>query len=208
MSPATATQEQPDVRAPRHRPITVEEYHRMADVGILDEDERLELLDGRLIAMSPVGPAHIHCVNRLTKLFARRLYVKGDPAPWISTQNPIRLGDVGEPEPDLTLLSADAPQDRMPQASDVLLVVEVAESSVDYERTVKTPRYAEAGIPVCWIVELDAEVVDVFSHPEGDTYTERRRHRRGDAVPMPDATPGEAVDVDDILGLDEPKDAD
>lgn len=180
----------------------------MAEAGILDEDERIELLDGRLIAMSPIGPAHIHCVNRLTDLFARRIYSEATPDVRMSIQNPIRLGDTSEPEPDLTLLPADAPQDRMPQASDVLLVVEVAESSVDYDRTVKTPRYAEAGIPVCWIVDLDAEVVDVFSHPEGDTYTERRRHRRGDAVPMPDATPGEAVDVDDILGLDEPKDAD
>ena len=172
----------------------------MAEAGILDEDERIELLDGRLIAMSPIGPAHIHCVNRLTDLFARRIYSEATPDVRMSIQNPIRLGDTSEPEPDLTLLPADAPQDRMPQASDVLLVVEVAESSVDYDRTVKTPRYAEAGIPVCWIVDLDAEVVDVFFHPEGDTYTERRRHRRGDAVPMPDATLGEAMAVEGILG--------
>jgi len=186
--------------ATRQRPLTTEEYHRIGEAGILREDDRVELLDGRLIAMSPIGPAHLHCVNRLTKLLSRRIYADRDPVPWISIQNPIRLSDVSEPEPDVVLLSADAPQDRTPGPGDVPLVVEVADSSADYDRHVKVEAYAEAEVPVYWIVDLQQETVDVMTEPERGAYAERRRYHRGETVPLPPPVPGTPVDVDAILG--------
>ncbi len=172
----------------------------MAEAGILGEDDRVELLDGRLVAMSPIGPAHLHCVNRLVDLFAEQLYA-ADPRPArLSVQNPIRLDDTSEPEPDLTLLRPDAPQDDIPDPDDVLLVVEVAETSADYDRTVKQPRYARADIPVYWLVDLERESVEAAWGPSGDTYTERRRYGRGDHVPLPSTLDGKPLPVADILG--------
>jgi Uma2 family endonuclease len=186
--------------ATRQRPLTVEEYHRMGDAGILGEDDPVELLDGHLIAMSPIGPSHLHCVNRLNKLFARRLYAGDDPSPWISMQNPIRLSDTSEPEPDLVLLRPDAPQDRTPIPADVLLVVEVADSSVDYDRSIKAPRYAAAGVPVFWLVDLGGEFVDVSDTPDADTYAHRHRYHRGDTIPLPEGVDGDPIPVDDVMG--------
>lgn len=184
----------------RQRPLTVEEYHRMAEAGILTEDDRVELLDGRLIAMSPIGPAHLHCVNRLTELLSRRLYTTDDPLARLSVQNPIRLSDTSEPEPDVVLLRPDAPQDRTPTPADVLLVVEVAVTSADYDRTVKTPRYAAADVPTYWLVDLEQKVVDVARDPDDDTYAERLRHRRGDMLPLPPSIDADPIPVADVLG--------
>jgi Uma2 family endonuclease len=185
--------------AARQRPLTVDEYHRMGEAGILGEDDAVELLEGRLISMTPIGPRHLHCVNRLNKLLARRLYAEEDPSPWISLQNPIRLSDTSEPEPDVVVLAADAPQDRTPIPADVLLLVEVAETSVEYDRSLKIPRYAAAGIPVAWVVDLQREVVDIFRHPDDDTYAERQRYWRDDALPLPEGLDGEPIPVGDIL---------
>jgi len=200
--PSTTSPEPTALLSARQRPLTVKEYHRMAEAGILTEDDRVELLDGRLIAMSPIGPGHLHCVNRLNQLFSRRVYTHESPAAWISVQNPIQIDDASEPEPDLTLLRPDAPQDDTPRPEDVLLVVEVADSTADYDRTVKQPRYARAGIPVYWLVDLGAEVVDVTSDPKGNAYAERRRYGRGGALPLPppldDLSP---IPVADVLGM-------
>jgi Uma2 family endonuclease len=186
--------------ATRQRPLTVEEYHRMADAGILGEDDPVELLDGRLIAMSPTGSAHLVCVNRLTDLFARRLYADDEPTAFLSIQNPLRLSDTSEPEPDLVLLRPDAPQDRTPIPDDVLLVVEVADSSVDYDRSIKAPRYAAAGVPVFWLVDLGGEFVDASDTPDGDTYAHRQRYHRGDALPLPEGVNGGPIAVDSVMG--------
>lgn len=172
----------------------------MAETGILGEDDRVELLDGRLVSMSPIGPAHLHCVNRLNQLFSHRLYAEASPSAWISVQNPIRLDDTSEPEPDLTLLRPDAPQDEIPRPDDLLLVVEVAETSADYDRTVKQPRYARAGIPTYWLVDLEQETVDVAWAPTGDAYSERRRYGRGDTIPLPSPLDGTPLPAAKILG--------
>jgi len=183
----------------RQRPLTVDEYHRMAEAGILTEDDRVELLDGRLIAMPPIGPAHLHGVNRLVDLIAERLY-ELDPRPArLSVQNPIRLSDTSEPEPDVVLLRADAPEDRTPTAADVLLLVEVADTSADYDRTVKLSRYATAGVPECWIVDLEQGVVDVARDPDDDTYGTRIRHREGDALRLPAPIDVDPLPVADVL---------
>ncbi len=191
----------PDVYAlaTRQRPLTVDEYHRMAEAGILTEDDRVELLDGRLIAMPPIGPSHLHCVNRLVDVIAERLYTL-DPRPVrLSVQNPIRLNDTSEPEPDVVLLRADAPEDRTPVPTDVVLLVEVADTSADYDRTVKLSRYATAGIPECWIVDLKQGVVDVARDPDDDTYGTRIRHREGDTLPLPPPINADPIPVAEVL---------
>jgi Uma2 family endonuclease len=191
----------PDVYAlaTRQRPLTVDEYHRMAEAGILTEDDRVELLDGRLIATPPIGPSHLHCVNRLNERLSRRLYTTDEPPARISVQNPIRLSDTSEPGPDVVLLQADAPEDRTPTPDDVLLVVEVAATSADYDRTVKRSRYATAGVPECWVVDLEQGVVDVARDPDDDTYGTRIRHREGDTLPLPPPINADPVPVAEVL---------
>jgi Uma2 family endonuclease len=141
-------------RALQVRAFTVDEYHRMAEAGIRGEDERVELIEGRIVEMNPIGSAHAWCVNRLTWIFAGRPDVR------VSVQNPVRLDRGSEPEPDLVVLRADAPQDRPLGPSDVLLVVEVADSSLGYDRQVKAPLYARAGIPELWIADLGGDRVE------------------------------------------------
>jgi len=125
--------------------FTVDEYARMAEAGILGEDDRVELLEGEIVEMAPIGPPHAGCVNRLTRLLTSRL---GDRAV-VGVQNPIRLGSLSEPQPDLTLLRPrrDLYSEGHPEADDVLLVVEVASSTSAFDRQVKMPLYAQAGIP-------------------------------------------------------------
>lgn len=184
----------------RERRITVEEYHAMGEAGIFSEDDRIELLDGHLVAMPPIGPAHSHSVNDLADLFNRRLYSFDRPPARVSVQNPIQLGEYGEPQPDLVLYDPDVPRDRHIQPGDAVLVVEVAESSVEYDRDVKAERYGRAGIPEYWVVDLDRGTVVVFRRPEGEGYAERIRHSRGDdltVMTLPDLKP---LPVADVLG--------
>jgi len=177
----------------------VNEYHALAAAGILTEDDRVELLDGRIIAMSPIGSKHLHCVNRLVDLFAQRLYAHDEPPARLSVQNPVRLNAYSEPEPDLVLLRSDAPQDRTPIPDDVLLLIEVAATSAEFDRVEKRPRYAAAGIPEYWLVDLDAEQVEVAREPKGDRYTEDATHERDDVLTVA-ALPGLApIPVSDIV---------
>ncbi|MDX1532425.1 MAG: Uma2 family endonuclease [Rhodothermales bacterium] len=185
--------------APRERPFTVDEYHALARAGILDEDSRVELIDGRLIVMSPIGPRHAHTVNRLNRLLAERLYTQAPPLALLSIQNPVRLSQLAEPEPDVALLRPNAPQDRTPIPDDVLLVVEVAESSADYDRRVKAPRYAAAGIPELWVVLLEAAAVEVHRRPGPDGYGAVIRHEAEEDLAveaLPDLMP---IPVRDVL---------
>lgn len=171
----------------------------MGEAGILGEDDRVELLDGRLIDMPPIGPPHSHGVNDLVDLFARRMHVGGEPQARLSIQNPIQLDDYGAPQTDVVLYDPDMPTDRHPLPEDIYLVVEVADSSVDYDRDVKASRYAAAGIPEYWLVDLPGEAVDVFRRPEDDTYAERIRHRAGDTLTISALPDVEAVPVEDVL---------
>ena len=126
------------------RAFDVHEYHRMAEAGILDEDDRVELIEGEIVQMSPIGSRHQGCVNRLARLlfeFAGRDYV-------VHIQGPVRLNERSEPQPDLALLKLrpDFYSERHPTPDDVLLLIEVSETSADYDREVKLPLYAGAGI--------------------------------------------------------------
>lgn len=178
------------------RHFTVEEYHRMAQAGILSEDDRVELVEGEIVEMVPIGSRHAACVGRLTALFSA---VQTGGIVWV--QNPIRLGEHSEPQPDLTLLRprGDFYASGHPGPQDVLLVVEVAETSADADREVKVPLYARAGIAEVWLVDLEQDVVDVFRDPSQEGYRTISQHRRGDSL-APAALPGIRLDVREILG--------
>src|SRR5438552_12280642 len=152
----------------RRRRFTVEEYHRMAEAGILSEDDRVELIEGEIVQMSPIGPRHSACVDRLNALFTSRLRRRAI----VRVQNPIVLSRWTEPQPDLTLLRprADFYAERHPGPADVLLAVEVAETSGVYDRGTKLALYARARIPEVWLVDV-----------RGD----RRRLVRGQRLPSP-----------------------
>lgn len=178
------------------RPITVAEYYRMAEVGILGPEERVELLDGQLIAMPPGGPPHAYSVHRVASYFFKRF---GDRA-YVSVQAPMSLDRWSEPEPDV-MLSA-LPEERYsvahPTPADVLLVVEVAASSLRYDARRKLRAYARCGVREYWILDLSHERVDVHSEPIGERYEKHRCAVRGQSV-APLAFPDDPIVVDDIL---------
>src|SRR5690554_3847041 len=140
--------------APAERRFTVEEYHAMARAGILTEDDRVELLEGRIVTMSPIGSRHVEVVRRLTELFILRAREHAI----VSAQNPVRLDRHSEPEPDLALLvRKEAYAARHPRPDEVLLLIEVAASTLAFDLREKVPLYARAGIGEVWVVALDEE---------------------------------------------------
>ena len=156
---------------PRHR-LTVEDFHRMGETGILRPDARVELIEGEIIDMAPIGSPHAGTVARLARVF---IQAAGSSAVvWV--QNPIVLGEYSEPEPDLTLLR---PRDdfycqALPGPGDALLVVEVSQSSLRFDREVKLPLYARARIPETWIVDLEHAVLIICRSPSDDGYRDVR----------------------------------
>lgn len=178
------------------RKFTVEEYHLLARAGILKEDDRVELVEGEIVEMSPIGSRHAACVARLTAWAGR---LQGRAVAWV--QNPVRLGDFAEPQPDLALLRprADFYAAAHPTPEDVLLVVEVAETSSDYDRQVKVPLYARWGIPEAWLVDLDRDHVEVYRDPSADGYRHVRAVPRGERL-APAAFPDLSLQADDVLG--------
>lgn len=179
-----------------HR-FTVDEYHRMGEAGIFHEDDRVELLDGQIVEMTPIGVRHAACVKRLTALFAR---LAGHRAT-LSIQDPLVLDTHQEPQPDVALLRyrADGYQTGHPRAADTLLVIEVADTSVEADRARKIPLYARASIPEAWLVNLPGDGIEVHRHPRGGHYADVRTARRGEGI-APLAFPDLALRVDDILG--------
>ena len=179
-----------------HRLFTVEEYHKMAESGILGEDDRVELIRGEIVQMSPIGSRHAACVARLATLFHK---VVGDQA-IVWTQNPIRLSQDSEPQPDVALLQPrpDFYADALPSAGDAFLVLEVAETSLDADRDVKASLYAEAGIPEFWLVELSARRVEVYRNPQGGAYRETRTYARSDRL-APRAFPEWEIELQGVL---------
>lgn len=180
------------------RLFTVAEYHRMAEAGILSEDDRVELIEGEIVEMAPIGSRHAGHVNRLNRLFSQWA---GDQA-IVSVQNPVRLGEHSEPQPDLALLKprSDFYAQSHPGPEDVLLVVEVAETSADYDREVKVPLYARFGVPEVWLVDLAGEGIEVYRQPSPQGYQEARTVRRGEAVAPLLLLPDLPLAVDAILG--------
>lgn len=169
----------------------------MAEVGILTEDDRVELIEGEIIEMSPIGSRHAACVARLTEILSQR--VAGQAIVWV--QNPIRLDEYNEPEPDVALLKRrdDFYSEGHPTPADVLLVVEVADTSIDLDRRLKVPLYARAEIPEVWLVDLTKDVIEVYAQPANGTYQISRQASRSESVAS-QATPELTLNVDAILG--------
>jgi Uma2 family endonuclease len=177
--------------------FTVDEYHRMSEAGILSEDDRVELIEGEIVKMSPIGSLHAACVKRLNTLLNRKV---GQEA-IVSVQDPIRLDDYSEPEPDIALLRprADFYARSHPTAADVLLIIEVADTSLEYDRTVKLPLYAQAGIPEVWLASLPEDRVEAHSEPVNGIYQKVRYARRGESISA-ERLPSLVLSVDEILG--------
>lgn len=179
------------------RRFTVDEYHRMAKAGILREDDRVELLDGEIIEMAAIGSRHFAAVNRMGRLFigqAARRYI-------VSVQNPVRLSRYSEPQPDVVLLRYrdDDYESALPGPEDVLLVVEVADTTATTDRRVKLPKYAAAGIPEAWLVNLPRNSIEVHREPRDGRYQQVNVYRRGDSIAVV-ALPDVVIAVDSILG--------
>ncbi|HEY0324320.1 MAG TPA: Uma2 family endonuclease [Pyrinomonadaceae bacterium] len=178
------------------RAFNVTEYYRMIEAGILSEQDRVELLDGEIIEMSPIGSRHAACVDRLNHVLNR--LVGQDVI--VRVQNPIRLDNFSEPQPDIALLRSrpDFYAQAHPTPEDVLLVVEVADTSAEFDRAVKFPLYAEALIQEAWLVNLQDESIEIFSHPAEGAYKQSQVRRRGENAVSP-TVQNLALLVDDIL---------
>jgi Uma2 family endonuclease len=158
-----------EIDVPRHR-LTVEEYYRMAALGILAPDARVELIEGEIIDMPPQGSPHAALVSALTE---RLISAVGTRA-MVRCQLPIRLGLRSEPEPDFALVKRNDEYYRHahPVAEDVLLIIEVANTTVRYDRHIKIPLYARHGIPETWLIEVPAARLHVFRNPQDAEYSE------------------------------------
>jgi Uma2 family endonuclease len=185
-----------DIELVRRR-FTLDEYHRMAATGVLNEDDRVELIRGEIVQMTPIGRDHASCVARLTHLVLGRLH--GRVVLW--PQNPLMILPDSEPQPDIILLvwRDDFYRHALPGPSDVALLVEVADTSLRYDRRVKGLLYAEAGVREYWIVDLAGDALDVYREPGAGGFERAERLARG-ATLAPLAFPDVSLAVADILG--------
>lgn len=160
--------------------FSVTDYARMRESGILTEEDRVELICGEVRAMAPIGPLHASIVKRLNRLLSHML--PDDTV--VSVQDPIRLSDYTEPQPDLAILlwRDDIYATEHPTAADVLLVIEVADTSSDYDRSEKLPRYAEAGIVEVWLIDVPNQVIEQYTLPRNGHYMNLRRYEHGDTI--------------------------
>jgi Uma2 family endonuclease len=184
-------------RPPTRRRIDVASYYRMAEAGILAADDHVELIDGEIIDMSPIGSAHAGIVDRLARAFASP-FAAG--IVHLGVQRPLRLGAHDEPQPDLVLLRprADDYRTAHPGPEDVLLVIEVAASSLHFDRTTKLPLYARHAIPEVWIVDLVAAAIEVYREPRQGAYALEEWRDRG-AV-QPGLVPSVSVTAETLFG--------
>jgi Uma2 family endonuclease len=177
--------------------FTVEQYERMIETGILTKYDRVELIEGEIVEMSPIGNHHAACVARLTELLgekvARRAIV------WV--QSPIVISPNSQPQPDIALLKRrdDFYARSRPTPDDVLLLIEVSDSTLKYDRQVKMPLYAREGIEEFWVVNLQDDEIEIHARPTGGAYQLVRRLGRGETVNS-ENVPGLVLEVDSMLG--------
>jgi Uma2 family endonuclease len=180
----------------RHR-ITVDEYHRMAEVGLLAPDARVELIDGEIIDMPPIGSRHAAAVSRLDEI----LHVVVGKRAIVLCQGPIHLGDLTEPQPDLALLARreDFYEQRTPTASDILLVIEVSDTTLHQDLHTKMSLYARHGIPELWVVDVEGRQLHVFRNPADSAYSEAIATYKPGAIAIASLN-GITVDLSSLFG--------
>jgi Uma2 family endonuclease len=179
---------------PRHR-WTVADYHKMGKVGLLSQDARVELIDGEIVEMAPIGSQHAGQVNHLVGLLWNRLYGKAV----ITGQNPVLLGDYGEPQPDIAVLRwrDDYYKSAHPKPEDILLLIEVADTTARYDREVKVPLYARHNILEVWLLDLPQQHLEVYRDPADGKYTQVSCHRTG--LLSPRQFPEAVVELADLF---------
>lgn len=182
---------------PVRRHFTVHEYYRMAEAGILREDDRVELIEGEVVEMPPIGSQHAACVDRLNWLLSQRLN-SGETI--IRVQSPIRLNVDTEPQPDIAIVRfrEDFYRMRHPGPEEVLLLIEVADSSARYDRDIKVPLYAREGIAEVWLLDLEQQTVEVFRTPSPSGYA-THLERRGDQLLTPEGLPALLLRSEEIF---------
>lgn len=178
-----------------HR-FSVTDYYRMAESGILPHGARVELIGGEIVDMSPIGPFHSGSVNELVQSFSQNAGGRW----WVSVQAPLDLGPFDLPEPDLALLrpATHHYKTEHPRADDVFLLIEVSDSSLNFDLSVKLPLYARNGIPEVWILNVPQKRMEIYQGPGADGYAEKVISRSGKISPA--AFPGVTVDLDSLLG--------
>lgn len=179
---------------PYHR-WSVEDYHQMARSGVLDETDRIELIEGELIDMAPIGSRHAFWVDRLNRTFQRA----AGKAFLVRVQNPVVLGERSEPQPDIAVVKDKSYELSHPVAEDVLLIVEVSDSTLEYDRDVKLSLYARHGIPEVWLVDVNARELTVYREPSEGQYRLIRKPTATEAV-SPAAMPGVAITLAEVWG--------
>ncbi len=163
----------PAFQQPHPHRYSIVDYHRMGGAGIFAHDARVELIQGEIIDMTPIGSGHAGLVKHLIRIFTHRL----DDTTIIAVQDPVVLNDFSEPQPDLALLRyrEDFYAKSHPRAEDVLLIVEVGDTSLQYDREIKLPLYARSGIPEVWLVDVEGKGVEVYRQPEEGGYAMQQK---------------------------------
>jgi Uma2 family endonuclease len=181
----------------KRRLFTVDEYYRMAEAGILTADDRVELIEGEIVEMSPIGSPHAGQVNHLNSILTTRLGGRAI----VSVQNPVRLSQRSEPQPDLAILRPrdDSYRRSHPGPADILLIIEVMDTTVEMDRRVKAPLYARAGVRETWLLDVNAERIEAYRAPTPEGYRDVRVLRRGESV-TPEAFPDLTFSVDALIG--------
>jgi Uma2 family endonuclease len=184
------------VFTPTRYKLSVEDYHKLGTAGVLTEDSRVELIEGELIEMAPIGPEHASVVDTLVGLLAPQA---GNEFR-LSTQNPLTLMPRSEPQPDLMLLKprADRYASSLPSAADVLVVIEVSDKTLEYDRGPKLSLYAQHGIPEYWIVDVQAKRIEVFRDPASTGYTQELQFGPPDVV-TPQSLPGVRLNLAEVF---------
>ena len=160
--------------------FTVAQYERMGEAGILSENDRVELIEGEIVEMSPIGERHAACVDALSEMLREKL----QRSVTIRAQNPVRLGEYSEPQPDVAILKRreDFYRNAHPTPADVLLLIEVSDATLEYDRQIKVPLYARAGVPEVWIVNLADERIETYAGFAGGAYQTTASAARGEEV--------------------------
>lgn len=182
---------------PARKIFTVREYHKMIDAGVFVGNSDWELIEGEIVKKMTVGDYHISCVNRLNMFFAVKLAGKAI----VSVQNPVVISDVSEPEPDVTILRfrEDFYASGKATAKDVLLLIEVSDSTVSYDRSTKIALYGEAGVSEVWLVNLPRQILEVYTEPQNGKYKVVKKVGKNETV-APQLMPEIKMKVSEIIG--------